>query len=55
MSLFKFFYFPPVPFLVCPIRPDTRREQHPEDRCRHRPEDMAGDAAGGTSRERRTR
>ncbi|CAI9572333.1 unnamed protein product [Staurois parvus] len=32
-----------------------RRERTLEDRCRHRPEEMAGDAAGDTSRERRTR
>ncbi|CAI9562913.1 unnamed protein product [Staurois parvus] len=32
-----------------------RRKWNPEDRCRHRPEDIAGDTAGGTSWERRTR
>ncbi|CAI9582906.1 unnamed protein product [Staurois parvus] len=49
MSLFVIFKFPAVPSLV---RPDARRGQNPEDRCRHPP---AGDTAGGTSRERRTR
>ncbi|CAI9534100.1 unnamed protein product [Staurois parvus] len=38
-----------------PIRPDARRGRNPDDRCRHPPEDIAGDTAGGTSRERRTR
>ncbi|CAI9586272.1 unnamed protein product [Staurois parvus] len=28
-----------------------RRERNPDDRCRHRPEDITGDTAGGTSRE----
>ncbi|CAI9598476.1 unnamed protein product [Staurois parvus] len=37
------------------VRPDTRRERNPEDRCRHPPEDIARDAAGGRSRERRAR
>ncbi|CAI9577019.1 unnamed protein product [Staurois parvus] len=31
------------------------RERNTEAGCRHRPEEMAGDAAGDTSRERRTR
>ncbi|CAI9618596.1 unnamed protein product [Staurois parvus] len=31
------------------------REWNPEDRCRYRPDYIAGDTAGGTSRERRTR
>ncbi|CAI9619336.1 unnamed protein product [Staurois parvus] len=38
-----------------PICPDARRVRNPEDRCRHPPEDITGDTAGGTSRERRTR
>ncbi|CAI9614713.1 unnamed protein product [Staurois parvus] len=40
------------------FRPRTSqccRGRNPEDRCRHRPEDITGDTAGGTSRERRTR
>ncbi|CAI9576264.1 unnamed protein product [Staurois parvus] len=52
MSLLKLLNFPPAP---SPIRPDARRDRNLEDRCWHRPEEMAGDAAGGTSRERRTR
>ncbi|CAI9573589.1 unnamed protein product [Staurois parvus] len=31
------------------------RDQNTEAGCRHRPEEMAGDAAGDTSWERRTR
>ncbi|CAI9595958.1 unnamed protein product, partial [Staurois parvus] len=27
-----------------------RRDRNPEDRCRHRPEDITGDTAGGTHR-----
>ncbi|CAI9598241.1 unnamed protein product [Staurois parvus] len=38
-----------------PIRPDARRGRNPDDRCRHPPDYIAGDTAGGTSRERRTR
>ncbi|CAI9559003.1 unnamed protein product [Staurois parvus] len=38
-----------------PIRPNARRGRNPDDRCRHLPEDMAGDTVGGTSRECRTR
>ncbi|CAI9593181.1 unnamed protein product [Staurois parvus] len=38
-----------------PVRPGARRERNPEDRCLHRPEDITGDTAGRTSRERRTR
>ncbi|CAI9536022.1 unnamed protein product, partial [Staurois parvus] len=33
------------------FRPRTsrhHRERNPEDGCRHRPEDIAGDTAGGT-------
>ncbi|CAI9590868.1 unnamed protein product [Staurois parvus] len=52
MSLFVIFKFPAVP---SPVHPDARRGRNPDDRCRHRPEDIAGDAKGGTSRERTTR
>ncbi|CAI9550379.1 unnamed protein product [Staurois parvus] len=52
MSPFDIFKFPTS---SVPIRPGARRGRNPEDRCQHRPEDIAGDAAGGTSRERRTR
>ncbi|CAI9565382.1 unnamed protein product [Staurois parvus] len=45
----KFLKFP------SPVRLDARRDRNPEEGCWHRPEEMAGDAAGGTSRERRTR
>ncbi|CAI9594411.1 unnamed protein product [Staurois parvus] len=38
-----------------PIRPAARRGRNPDDRCRHPPDYIAGDTAGGTSRERRTR
>ncbi|CAI9547085.1 unnamed protein product [Staurois parvus] len=41
-----------------PFRPRTsrrRRGRNPDDRCRHLPEDITGDTAGGTSREYRTR
>ncbi|CAI9560129.1 unnamed protein product [Staurois parvus] len=38
-----------------PLRPNARRGRSPDDRCRHPPEDITGDTAGGTSRERRTR
>ncbi|CAI9591570.1 unnamed protein product [Staurois parvus] len=38
-----------------PVRPDARRGRNPDDRCRHPPEDITGDTAGGTSRECRTR
>ncbi|CAI9622253.1 unnamed protein product [Staurois parvus] len=31
------------------------RGRNPEDRCRHPPEDITGDTAGGTSWERRAR
>ncbi|CAI9595918.1 unnamed protein product [Staurois parvus] len=31
------------------------RDRNTEAGCRHRPEEMAGDASGDTSRERRTR
>ncbi|CAI9581718.1 unnamed protein product [Staurois parvus] len=49
---FVIFKFPAVP---SPIRPDARRGQNPDDRCRHPPDYIAGDTAGGTSRDRRTR
>ncbi|CAI9558799.1 unnamed protein product, partial [Staurois parvus] len=32
-----------------------RRGWNPDDRCRHLPDYIAGDTAGGTLRERRTR
>ncbi|CAI9600622.1 unnamed protein product [Staurois parvus] len=44
--------FPAVP---SPVRPDARRGRNPDDRCRHPPDYIAGDTAGGTSRECRTR
>ncbi|CAI9586460.1 unnamed protein product, partial [Staurois parvus] len=31
------------------------RDRNPEDGCRHQPEDITGDTAGGTSRERKRR
>ncbi|CAI9570218.1 unnamed protein product [Staurois parvus] len=52
MSLFVIFKFPAVP---SPVRPAARRGRNPDDRCRYPPEDITGDTAGGTSRERRTR
>ncbi|CAI9584315.1 unnamed protein product [Staurois parvus] len=52
MSLFVIFKFPAV---LSPIRPDARRGQNPDDRCRHPPDYIAGDTAGGTSWEHRTR
>ncbi|CAI9594897.1 unnamed protein product [Staurois parvus] len=52
MSLFVIFQFPTVP---SPVRPDARRGRNPDDRCRHPPDYIAGDTAGGTSQERRTR
>ncbi|CAI9570071.1 unnamed protein product [Staurois parvus] len=38
-----------------PVRPDARRGRNPDDRCRHPTDYIAGDTAGATSRERRTR
>ncbi|CAI9617778.1 unnamed protein product [Staurois parvus] len=38
-----------------PVRPDARRGQNPDDRCRHPSEDITGDTAGGTLQEPRTR
>ncbi|CAI9553680.1 unnamed protein product [Staurois parvus] len=52
MSLFVIFKFPAS---SVPVRPDARRGRNPDERCRHPPEDIAGDTAGGTLRERRTR
>ncbi|CAI9531554.1 unnamed protein product [Staurois parvus] len=52
MSLFVIFKFTAVRSPVCP---DTRRGWNPDDRCRHPPDYIAGDTAGGTSWERRTR
>ncbi|CAI9559898.1 unnamed protein product [Staurois parvus] len=49
---FCHFKFPTVP---SPVHPDARRGRNPDDRCRHPPDYIAGDTAGGTSRERRTR
>ncbi|CAI9599136.1 unnamed protein product, partial [Staurois parvus] len=45
MSRLKFFNFLKLP---SPIRHEARRERNPEVGCRHRPEEMARDAAGGT-------
>ncbi|CAI9571060.1 unnamed protein product [Staurois parvus] len=52
MSLFVIFKFPAVP---SPIRPDARGGRNPDDRCRHPPDYISVDTAGGTSWERRTR
>ncbi|CAI9607532.1 unnamed protein product [Staurois parvus] len=52
MSLFVIFKFPAV---LSPVRPDARRGRNPDDRCRHPLDYIAGDTAGGTSRERRRR
>ncbi|CAI9603593.1 unnamed protein product [Staurois parvus] len=38
-----------------PLHPNARRGRNPDGRCRQPPEDIAGDTAGGTSRESRTR
>ncbi|CAI9550089.1 unnamed protein product [Staurois parvus] len=38
-----------------PVRPDARRGWNPDDRCRHLPDYIAEDTAGGTSWVRRTR
>ncbi|CAI9575454.1 unnamed protein product [Staurois parvus] len=38
-----------------PVRPDAHRGRNPDDRCCHPPDYIAGDTAGGTSRDRRTR
>ncbi|CAI9618744.1 unnamed protein product [Staurois parvus] len=50
--IFKILKFPTS---FVPRTSRHRRERNPEDRCRHRPEDMAGDATGGTLWECRTR
>ncbi|CAI9604612.1 unnamed protein product, partial [Staurois parvus] len=50
-----FLSFSNLPPVSSPIRPDAHRERNPDDRCRHPPEDITGDTAGETSRERRTR
>ncbi|CAI9537633.1 unnamed protein product [Staurois parvus] len=44
MSLFHIFKFPavPSPYVL------TSQGMEPRDRCRHQPEDIAGDTAGGT-------
>ncbi|CAI9565694.1 unnamed protein product [Staurois parvus] len=47
-----FFKFLAVPSPVCP---GARRGWNPDDRCRHPLHYIAGDTAGGTSWERRTR
>ncbi|CAI9598397.1 unnamed protein product [Staurois parvus] len=52
MSLFVIFKFPAV---LSPVRPDARRGRNPDDRCRHPLDYIAGDTAGGTSQECRTR
>ncbi|CAI9566485.1 unnamed protein product [Staurois parvus] len=52
MSHFVIFKFPAVPSSV---HPDARRGRNPDDRCQHPPDYIAGDTAGGTSREHRTR
>ncbi|CAI9611678.1 unnamed protein product, partial [Staurois parvus] len=50
MSQYVNFKFPAVP---SPVRPDARRGRNPDGRCRHPPDYIAGDTAGGTSQERR--
>ncbi|CAI9535529.1 unnamed protein product, partial [Staurois parvus] len=40
---------------LSPVRPDARRGRNPDDRCRHLLDYIAGDTAGGTLREHRTR
>ncbi|CAI9569187.1 unnamed protein product [Staurois parvus] len=44
MSLLQFFKFPASSVLRMSR---CSREQNPEDRCRHPPEDITGDTAGG--------
>ncbi|CAI9600237.1 unnamed protein product, partial [Staurois parvus] len=44
----QIFTFLNFPLVLSHVRPDTRRERNPEDRCRQQLEDMAGDTAGGT-------
>ncbi|CAI9553864.1 unnamed protein product [Staurois parvus] len=50
-----FFFIFKFPALPSPVRPDARRGRNADDRCRHPPEDITGDTAGGTSQERGTR
>ncbi|CAI9588955.1 unnamed protein product [Staurois parvus] len=38
-----------------PVRSDAHRGRNPHDRCRHPPDYIAGDTAGGTLWESRTR
>ncbi|CAI9543215.1 unnamed protein product [Staurois parvus] len=52
MTFFKIFKFPSGSGAHTSQR---HRDRNTEAGCRHRPEEMAGDAAGDTSRERRTR
>ncbi|CAI9559529.1 unnamed protein product [Staurois parvus] len=52
MSLFVIFKFLAIP---SPIRPDAHRGRNPDDRCWRLPDYIAGDTAGGTSQEHRTR
>ncbi|CAI9548357.1 unnamed protein product [Staurois parvus] len=52
VTFFVIFKFPAVP---SPVHPDARRGRNPDDRCRNPPDYIAGDTAGGTSWERRTR
>ncbi|CAI9536248.1 unnamed protein product [Staurois parvus] len=47
-----FCHFQIFPVVPLPIHPEGR---NPDERCRHPPDYIAGDTAGGTSRERRTR
>ncbi|CAI9559822.1 unnamed protein product [Staurois parvus] len=50
---FNIFESPAIPSPYVPYLPTLTGS--PEDGCRHRSEEMARDAAGGTLRERRTR
>ncbi|CAI9595970.1 unnamed protein product, partial [Staurois parvus] len=45
LNIFVIFKFPAVP---SPVRPNARRGRNPEDRCRHPPDYIAEDTAGGT-------
>ncbi|CAI9549704.1 unnamed protein product [Staurois parvus] len=49
MSLFDIFKFPAG---SVPHTSRRRRERNLEDGCRHRLEDITGDTAGGTSRDK---
>ncbi|CAI9609598.1 unnamed protein product [Staurois parvus] len=44
-----------IPAIPSPVRPNARRGRNPDDRCWHPPDYIAGDTAGGTWREHRTR